>query len=110
MIKRAPQRVLVPVAAWHSTGPGAARGRLFICQKRPDQDPANRNPYGGERPRQKRDLGRGTDATAMLWMNVVIAAVLLHCFDASHLPLQGTPPEAPFHLPEPAPQSSWPLA
>ena len=71
MIKRAPQRVLVPVAAWHSTGPGAARGRLFICQKRPDQDPANRNPYGGERPRQKRDLGRGTDATAMLWMNVV---------------------------------------
>jgi hypothetical protein len=33
-----------------------------------------------------------------------------HCFDAAHLPLQGTPPEAPFHLPDPVLPSSCPFA
>lgn len=33
-----------------------------------------------------------------------------HCFDASHLPLQGTPPEAPLHLPDPELPSSCPFA
>ena len=36
--------------------------------------------------------------------------VLRHCFDAAHLPLQGTPPEAPFHLPDPVRPSSCPFA
>jgi hypothetical protein len=32
------------------------------------------------------------------------------CLVASHLPLQGTPLEAPFHLPEPTAPASRPLA
>src|ERR1043165_9937743 len=39
-----------------------------------------------------------------------IAVLPNYCREASQRPLQGIPPEAPFHLPDPALPLSWPLA
>src|ERR1700761_4104743 len=37
-------------------------------------------------------------------------SVALYWRDACHLPLQGTPADAPFHFPDPALPLSWPFA
>jgi len=64
-------------------------------QKCADQDRTNRNPYSREGARQKTGLSCGADATPQARMQVRISnAPRHHCFDASHLPLQGTPPRS----------------
>ena len=50
------------------------------------------------------DEGRGETQTRFHVM------VPVYCREASQRPLQGTPPDAPFHLPEPLLPLSWPLA
>src|SRR3954453_1810486 len=42
--------------------------------------------------------------------NRIIALPQDYCREASQRPLQGMPPDAPFHLPDPALPESWPLA
>jgi hypothetical protein len=91
--------------------PRRSNALFHLSQYRADQDRTHGNPDRGERAPQEQSFGRAPKASPEAWVQArAIRADRSHCLDASHLPLRGTPPEAAFHLPEPALPSIWPLA